>query len=106
MNLFKTADENMNLLTQTPSGAAQGVPQFGQVLTTHVAQLHRLQVVPDTFVRVQLRGIAGQTFQVKAMGRALSEEVLNRLSPMGGQSIPNEQQFARNMARSDAESAR
>jgi hypothetical protein len=98
MNLIKTADENMNLLTQVPSGEAQGVPQFGQVMTTQVAKLHRLQVVPDAFVRVQLRRITGQTFQVKAVGSALSKEVLNRLSMMGGQSIPNEQQLARNLA--------
>lgn len=32
------------------------------------------------------------------MGRALSEEVLYGLSPLGGQPIPNEQQFAGNMA--------
>jgi hypothetical protein len=76
MNLLKTSDENMNLLTQTPRGEAQGMAQFGQVLTTHVAKLHRLQVVPDPFVRVQLRRISGQTFQVKTMGSALSEEVL------------------------------
>jgi hypothetical protein len=39
-----------------------------QISTTHIAQLHPLEIIPDALVRVEIRCIAGKLFQVQAFG--------------------------------------
>jgi hypothetical protein len=94
---FKAAPEHTPFLAQTPGRQAQGAAQFGQSMTAQVTQLDRFQVLPDAFIGVQVRGVAGQAFQVKALGCALSEEVFDGLPMMSGQAIPDEQKLSRNV---------
>ena len=66
--------------------------------TAEVLHLHVLEPVPNPFVRVQIRGVAWQLFQMEAPGSSLRKKLLDCLSPMGRKLIPNDRQLPRNLS--------
>ena len=74
------------------SGQAELEPEFGEVVAAHVPKFDPLQIIPDAFLRVQLRGVGGQLFQPNAGGTALGQEILDEVRPVDGCSIPDDQQ--------------
>lgn len=60
--------------------------------TTQVFEFNIFQIIPNTFIGVQVGSIARQLFQMKLFGRALAQKIFDRLAAMGGQTIPDEQQ--------------
>src|SRR5919204_1475065 len=69
-----------------------------QIPTTQVAQLHTFEVIPYPLHGIQLRGIAGQSFQVDSLSTAIGQEGLDRSRPMDRGAIPNDQQSLCHMA--------
>ena len=67
---------------------------MGHILAAEVLHLDMLEILPDTFVRVQLRGIAGKSLQLKASRRALGKVVLESLAAMDGSTLPNNYQIS------------
>ena len=49
-------------------GPAQDESQLRQVMAAGIGEFHALEVVPDAFVRMQLRGVPRQLLQVQACG--------------------------------------
>ena len=49
---------DVTLVAKPLAGQAQVASQVRQIATAEVAQLHALQVVPDAFIRIQIRRIA------------------------------------------------
>src|SRR5919204_5253031 len=69
-----------------------------QIPTTQVAQLHIFEVLPYSLHGIQLRGIAGQRFQVDSCSTAIGQEGLDLSRPMDRGAIPNDQQSLCHMA--------
>ena len=67
-------------------------------MTTQIFQFDIFQIVPNTFIRVQVRGISWQLFQMKALGCTLAQKLLDSLRPMSRQAVPKDQHLTRNMA--------
>jgi hypothetical protein len=53
-----------------------------QIATAHVGQLDALEVIPDAFIGIEIRRIAGQLLQVELPGRSSLEEVLDGLADL------------------------
>jgi len=68
-----------------------------QILADYVLQLNVLQIAPDALVRVQLRRIARELFQIDARCSAMSKKVFHIMPPVDRRPVPNDQQFAWNM---------
>ena len=74
-------------------------------MTTHVAQLHLLEIVPNALVGIELGGVARQPLQVEARRASLSEEILDRLAPVDRSAVPEDGQLAWDMAEQMAQEA-
>jgi hypothetical protein len=97
--------EDVALVPQAGGGAAELAFELGQVAAAPVAQLDLFQVAPDPLVRVRVRGVTGQGFEVQAPGRAVGQEVLDDLAPMDRGAIPDDQELAREVAQQVPEEA-
>jgi hypothetical protein len=96
-SLFEARQNDIRFMAQTRGGFPQFVPEFIQRIAAQVFHFNILQVVPDAFVRVEVRGITGQLFQVNATGRTLSEKGFDLVTAMSRQTVPDKQEFARNV---------
>ena len=92
-------------VAKTSGGEPEVVPQVREIHAADVAQLDVLEVAPDALVRVQVRGVAGELLQADALGGALGQEVLDRLTAMDGGAIPEHQEFAGDVAEQVLEEA-
>ena len=85
-------------------------PEFGfEVInapTAEVLHLDVLEPVPKPLVRIQIRGVAWQSLQMEAPGRPLGKKLLDRLSPVGRKSIPDDCQLPRNLSQDVAKKLR
>ena len=54
------------LVAKTGSGQAEFEPAFREVSTAQVPKSDPFQMVPDPFIRLQLRGVSGQLLQMDA----------------------------------------
>ena len=97
-SLFETGQNHSGFVAQTRYGLTQFATQFVKGRAAQVFHFDIFQVVPDTFVGIQVRGIAGQAFQMDAPGGTLFQKVLDGLTVMGGQTIPDDEQRTRNAA--------
>ena len=78
-------------------GLEKALFPLGEIMATQVLHLNMFQVVPDTLIGVQVRGIAGQTHQMNTLSAPVSQKVFDRLSAMSGQPIPDDEQLARDV---------
>lgn len=92
-------------MAETGSGEAEVTSELSEVLAADIAQLDALEVVPDALVRVQIWSVAGELFQADAAGTTLGQEVLDRLAAMDGSTIPDDQEFAGDVAEEMLEEA-
>src|SRR5688572_20580155 len=67
-------------------------------MTAEITQVYIFQIMPDAFIRVQIRGVTGQALQVEPFFPPVAQKVLNGLSLMGRQTIPNDQQLTDDMS--------
>ena len=74
-------------------------------MTTKIAQFDILQIVPDAFIGIQIRGIAGQTLQVNPSGGSIAQEFFHHLSPVSRKPIPDDQELALNVPQQMLEKA-
>lgn len=62
----KATGDDVTFVAQALGRGAQGLPQLREVMATAVAQFDVLEIVPNTLVRIEIGGIAGQAFQMEA----------------------------------------
>jgi hypothetical protein len=79
-----------------PAKAFDGLPEFSTEMrpigATDIAQLDSLQVRPEPFAGVQLRGIGGQTLQVESISRPRAQARGDGVTAMNRGAIPNDHQ--------------
>jgi hypothetical protein len=68
------------------------------MVATDVAQLDAFQLRPEPFVRVQLRGIGWEAFQVNPLRAAMRQELFDDLAAVNGRAIPNDHHAAGHLA--------
>jgi hypothetical protein len=61
-----------------------------QIKTAQIAHLDLLEQVPDTFSRIEIRGISWQGFQVNVFGPTVYQERLDGLAAMDRGAIPDQ----------------
>ena len=103
--LSDTAAEHVGLVAEPFDGEAQFDAELGQVSAAEVAAFDVLEIVPDAFVRVEVRGVVGQGLQLQPSCRPLGEEVLDRLGTMDGRAIPDHEEVALDVAQQMLEKA-
>ncbi len=69
-----------------------------QVNTTDVAQFHTFELLPDTLVGVQLRGIGRQALQMQTLRRAMGQKLANDVTAVDRGPIPDHDQAAGHFA--------
>jgi hypothetical protein len=92
-------------VSEAGGGEAKVASEMGEGLAADVAQLDMLEIGPDALVRIEVWGVAGELLQADALGRALSQEVLDWLAAVDRCAIPDDQKLARDVAEQMLEEA-
>jgi hypothetical protein len=53
------------LVPQAGPGQAEFESEFGKIATAHVAELDRLEVLPNSFLRIEFRRVGGQRIEAR-----------------------------------------
>ena len=72
----------MLLVPQTLLGLAQFDPQLREGLAADILELHILQMLPDSFIRVEVRSVTRKLLELQPVGSPACEEVFYRLAAM------------------------
>jgi hypothetical protein len=83
----------MALVAQALDRQAQLEPQFCEVVAADIAQFKVLEIVPDSFVRIQRGRVAGKLLEVQPRRGPLRQEVAHDLRAVDRSAIPNDQQL-------------
>ncbi|MCS4198405.1 hypothetical protein GGP46_003276 [Salinibacter ruber] len=89
-NLPKEAIDDLGLVAEPLLCFSELGFEVVEALATEVLHLHVLEVIPDALIRVQIRGVAWQSLQVKTPGGSLPEKLLYRLSSVGWKPVPDD----------------
>src|SRR5919199_2377598 len=84
------APNHVRFAPQACDSQAEFMSQFVLSMAGDIAQLDMLEIVPDTFVRVQVRRIARHLFQEQPLGATSSQEGLDALVAVDRSTIPDE----------------
>jgi hypothetical protein len=87
----------MGLLTEPDSGKPEFIAQLFDISTNHVAKFDMFERVPNALIRIEIRGIARQSFQKDAFTATIRQKLFDGLAAVNGSAIPNDQQLARNV---------
>ncbi len=58
-----------------------------------------LEMLPDTFIRIQFRGVSRETLQVSFLRPAIGEEIFHLVRTMDTPAVPNHRQLATEITR-------
>jgi hypothetical protein len=86
----------MRLATQALDRKPKFPPQVRKVQAAQIPHVHVLQVVPDAFPRVEVRGIGRELLQVNLPGSPFGQKRAH-VPLVNGRAIPDHQQFLRYM---------
>jgi hypothetical protein len=100
--------------TLAQTGFAMPEPFFGmdqrraklhEISSTKVFEFASLEQIPHPFLRIQLRRIGRQAFQMKAFGAPSAQKVFDDARTMNRRTVPNDQQVAGNFAQKHLQEA-
>ncbi len=94
----ETVTQRLLAMPEPRTSQQQGVLKLSEIAATHILEFTPFEQIPDAFLRIELRCIGGQTFQVNACSRPSRQKVFDRLAVMDGRTIPDDQQFPRDLA--------
>ena len=89
---------DLRFVAQAFSSPKELCLQVVQVGAADVAQLDTLEIIPDALIRIEIWGIARQLLQMQAFGGPSLEKVFERVRPVDGRAVPDEDDLARNLA--------
>src|SRR5438270_8094257 len=94
----KTRLENLAPMAKAFFRSHQLLAHVREMLTAEIFHLPTFEQVPNALLRVQVRSIAGKTFQMKPLGCTGCEKLLDDLRTVDRGAIPNHQELARDLA--------
>lgn len=65
--------------------------------TTNILEFDSFEQIPDPLLRIQLGSIGRQTLQMDTLGSTAAQEIFDGLTAMNRSTIPDHQQFARDL---------
>ena len=86
-------------------GMDQLSPKLHEIRSTKVFEFAPLEQIPHSFLWIQLRCIGRQAFQVNACGSPSAQKVFDDVRAMDGRAIPDDQQFAGDLAQKHLQKA-
>ena|SRR5215469_2478020 len=101
----ETVTKCLLAMPEPRTGKHQGVLKLSEVLATHILEFTPFEQIPDAFLWIELGCISRQAFQVNTSGGTGRQKVFDRLAVMDGGTIPDEQQFPRDLAQKLLEKA-
>jgi len=93
-----TLTKNAFAMPEPFLGSQQFRSELLEIKSTKVLEFAPLEQIPHPFLRIQLRSVARQSLQMNAFGSSLCQKILDHLTAMNGGPIPDDQQFARDLA--------
>lgn len=90
--------ENGPSMSQAFFGSPQFVSHLRDILTAQVLEFAAFEQVLHLFLRIELRSITRQAFQMQPFPHWTGEKRFDYVGTMDGRAIPNDQQFARDLA--------
>src|SRR5581483_2903853 len=92
-----TSEERLNqvgLSSRSPDRQGQLVTEMVKIKTAQVAEFDMFEVLPDPFIRIEVRGIGREALQMNLPRPAIGQELFHFFRPMDRGAIPDDQQFA------------
>jgi hypothetical protein len=103
--MFKTRVDDARLLLQALARSSKLPSLLSQIVAAHVGQLDVLELPPNAFLRVRLRGVALEALEANPARCIGGEELLDNAAPVDCGSVPDNAQLARDVAQEVAEEA-
>jgi len=75
------------------------------VKTTNILQFDTFEQIPNAFLRIELRSIGRQAFEMNTFGSAVGQEIFDCFTAMNGRTIPDDQQLAGDFTQEDLQKA-
>ncbi len=101
----KTVTKRLFAVPEPCTSQQQNVLKLTEILATYILEFASFEQIPHPFLRIELRGIGRQAFQVNACRRPSRQKVFYRLTAMNGGPIPDDEQFSRDLAQELLEKA-
>jgi hypothetical protein len=101
----KTVSQGLLAMPQACAGEQQVVIELHEILATEILHLATFEQIPNHFLRVELRCIGRQAFQVNACSSTSSQEVFHGLTAMDAGTIPDDEQLASDLTQELLEKA-
>lgn len=92
--LEATADDR-TLATEPSDGQPQLVAKLRDRWAAQVSGVDPLEVVSDTLIRVEIRGVARWLLQPETLSSTRGQEILDDLGAVDGSPVPDHQQLTR-----------
>ena len=96
--MLEEGAKHMGFMAQPCKCTAYFLAQFVQVMASKVSQFHIFEVVPNSFIRVQVWGVAWQLLHPHRLALISGQVCCYCLVPVDGYAIPDNQQLALDMA--------
>ena len=71
--------------------------EVAEIRAAQICQLLVLEMLPKTFGRIQIRGVAGEEFRLQLPRTHLTNKQLHQLGPMNGGSVPDNPEPAKSL---------
>lgn len=94
--MTQAAADDVRLLPEPLAGGPELAAGLVKVMAAKVAHLDLLEVPPDAFFRIHLRGITGEALEVDPLGRSVAQILPDRFAAVDRRAIPDDHQLARN----------
>ena len=95
---LKTPLDDTRFATHSLDRGTEFGPQMRQTAAAHIAQFDPLEVGPEAFPRIQLRGIGREALQVEARGCSIDQELSDDIAAVNGRPVPENDHPAGHLA--------
>ncbi len=92
--MAEEAGEDGAAVAESLEGTGDSVSEPAQAGEAAVAEFDVLEVAPEVLDRIEVGCIAGEALPLEPGGRTGGQEILDRLTAVGGQAIPDPEELA------------
>jgi hypothetical protein len=100
--MSKTLTQGLLAVPEPGASKQQFIIKLREILATPILELAPFEQIPHPFLRVEFGSIGRHTFQVDTFGSSLLEKHFDHFAAMDRGTIPDDQQFARDLTRDSA----